>query len=131
MNSLQFNLTHDQWSQQPFCSELEQFMLMQNVHERQRFKVITCILEAVSNVINHTEDSREPIVLIVHCNHDRIIVDLLDRSPMVPKVSFDQCPDQLSEHGRGLWIMYNWMDAVRFQTTVLGSHLRLTLLRHH
>ena len=33
-------------------------------------------------------------------------------------------------NGRGLWIMYNWMDQVLNQPTVLGNHLRMSLLRH-
>ncbi|AEG09448.1 ATP-binding protein [Shewanella sp. SP2S2-4] len=131
MNSLQLKLTQEQWRIQQFCPELEQFMLLQNVHERQRFKVIICVLEAINNILDHTEAGLEQIVLIMHCNDDRIIVDLLDHSTVLPKIEPHHCPEQMNEHGRGLWIMYNWMDEVRFQPTVLGTHLRLILLRRH
>jgi serine/threonine-protein kinase RsbW len=130
MNSLQLNLNHQVIEQQHFCEELDQFMLNNDVTERQRFKVITCALEGVNNILQHTECDAANITLLMHCNADKIIVDLLDTATFHSLPFPINCPQNNTEHGRGLWIMYNWMDQVQNQPTVLGSHLRMSLLRN-
>jgi len=130
MNSLQLNLNHQVIEQQQFCVELDQFMLNNAINDRQRFKVITCTLEGVNNILQHTQCNAANITLLMHCNADRIIVDLLDTAEYHSLPTPTDCPDINTENGRGLWIMYNWMDQVLNQPTVLGNHLRMSLLRH-
>ena len=130
MNSLQLNLSQQVIEQQQFCIEIDQFMLSNAINERQRFKVITCTLEGVNNILQHTQCDAANITLLMHCNADRIIVDLLDTATYRPLPTPTDCPDKNTENGRGLWIMYNWMDQVLNQPTVLGNHLRMSLLRH-
>lgn len=130
MNSLQLNLTENMIIQANFCSQLEQFMIQHQVSERQRFKIITCAMEGLNNIIEHTSSQASDITLLLHCDQERIVVDLLDKSDFIPITTPSDCPDKEQESGRGMWIMYNWMDQVLSQQTVLGSHLRLSLLRH-
>lgn len=130
MNSLQLNLNQSLWEQNQLFQELEQFLLQNHVHPKQRFKLITCVLEAVGNVVRHGACPLEKVILIVHCNHDSLTVDLLDPS-FTPELAMPQnCPSRDGETGRGLWILYNWMDKVRFQHAINGTHLRLSLLRN-
>ena len=129
MNSIQLNLSQKIWSSKLLCSELEQFLQQNSVHTQQRFKVITCILEALSNVLEHTDSRLEQIVVILHCDQEIITIDLLDNSPYTPIDDQVDCPSPFSLSGRGLWIIQNWMDQMRFQASVAGTHLRLSLLR--
>ncbi|MBW8185242.1 ATP-binding protein [Shewanella nanhaiensis] len=129
MNSLKLNLSHCVWNSNLLCKELEQFLEQNSVQSQQKFKVITCVMEALSNVLEHTNSQIEEIIVILHCNNDRITVDLLDNSPYTPLDEQISCPSPLSLSGRGLWIMQNWMDQVRYQSSVAGTHLRLSLLR--
>ncbi|EDQ01533.1 conserved protein of unknown function, might belong to anti-sigma regulatory factor, serine/threonine protein kinase [Shewanella benthica] len=129
MNSIQLNLSQKIWSSKLLCAEFEQFLQQNNVPTQQRFKVITCILEALSNVLEHTDSRLEQIVVILHCDQELIIIDLLDNSPYTPIDNQVDCPSPFSLSGRGLWIIQNWMDQMRFQSSVAGTHLRLSLLR--
>ncbi|AZQ11077.1 ATP-binding protein [Shewanella khirikhana] len=130
MNSLQLNLNQHLWEQNQLFLELEQFLLQNNVHPKQRFKLITCVLEAVGNVLHHGKSPLDKVILIIHCSHDCLTVDLLDPS-VSPELDMpSHCPERDGENGRGLWILYNWMDKVNFQHAISGTHLRLSLLRH-
>ncbi|AQS38806.1 anti-sigma regulatory factor (Ser/Thr protein kinase) [Shewanella psychrophila] len=129
MNSIQLNLSQKIWSSKLLCAELEQFLQQNSVRTQQRFKVITCILEALSNVLEHTDSHLEQIVVILHCDQEIITIDLLDNSPYTPIDDQVDCPSPFSLSGRGLWIIQNWMDQMRFQASVAGTHLRLSLLR--
>ncbi|ACJ28394.1 hypothetical protein swp_1614 [Shewanella piezotolerans WP3] len=127
MNSLQINLNKTLLAKHSLCLEVDQFMLQNQISSSQRFKVITCILEAVANVINHSASSSKEIILILHSGDNKVIVDLLDNSPLHGNKSPLQCPDTNEQSGRGLWIMHNWMDSVRVQESVAGTHLQLSL----
>ncbi len=129
MNSLTFTLTDKAWQQDLLCLELEQFMLQNSVLKQERFKVVTCILEALGNSIKHASSELSDITVILHCDHDKITVDLLDKRPPHKANGEPNCPQPMAGSGRGLWIMNSWMDQVRFQPSVQGSHLRLSLLR--
>ena len=129
MNSIQLNLSQKIWSSKLLCDEFEQFLQQNSVPTQQRFKVITCILEALSNVLQHTDSRLEQIVVILHCDQEIITIDLLDNSPYTPIDNQVDCPSPFSLSGRGLWIIQNWMDQMRFQNSVAGTHLRLSLLR--
>lgn len=129
MNSIQLNLSEQIWSNKQLCDELEKFLQQNGVRTQQRFKLITCILEALSNVLEHTSSQLEEVVVIVHCDQQLITVDLLDNSPYLAIEGQIKCPSPLSLSGRGLWIIQSWMDQMRFQASVAGTHLRLSLLR--
>ncbi|BAJ01482.1 ATP-binding protein [Shewanella violacea] len=129
MNSMQLNLSQKIWSSKLLCAELELFLQQNSVLTQQRFKIITCILEALSNVLEHTDSRLEEVVVILHCNQEVITIDLLDNSPYTPIDDQVDCPSPFSISGRGLWIIQNWMDQMKFQASVAGTHLRLSLLR--
>ncbi|WP_028771794.1 ATP-binding protein [Shewanella waksmanii] len=129
MNSLQFNLSQSAIHSQHFCTELDQFLLQNSIIAGQRFKIVTCILEAVANIAQHSQVDLAQVSLIIRCERDKVTIDLLDNSPFIEPQK-PSCPPPLSLTGRGLWIMQNWMDQVRVQASVAGTHLRLSLLRH-
>lgn len=129
MNHLQINLTRSILKNVDFCNEVEQFLTLQNIANPQRFKIVTCILEAVGNLLQHASTGVDSAILMIHCQPDRVVVDLLDSTTLN---SVPQAPSQLQidkESGRGLWILEHWMDQVRFQPTAAGTHLRLSSLR--
>ncbi|WP_333481915.1 ATP-binding protein [Shewanella sp. MTB7] len=129
MNSIKLNVSQHVLNSNLLCTEFERFLAQNNVHPQQRFKVITCVLEALSNVLEHTNSQLEEIIIILHCNSDLITIDLMDNSPFISLNEEVSCPPPLSLSGRGLWIIQHWMDLVRFQSSVAGTHLRLSLLR--
>ncbi|MCL1049532.1 ATP-binding protein [Shewanella abyssi] len=127
MNSLQINLNKAILAKHSLCLEIEQFMLQNHINSSQRFKIITCVLEAVANVMNHTNNGSADMTLILHCRDNKLIVDLLDNSALHSSKAPLQCPDADTQSGRGLWIMHSWMDNVRVQQSVAGTHLQLSL----
>lgn len=127
MNSLQFNLDRNIMAKHSISREIEQFMLQNQVSDTKRFKVITCVLEAVSNVFSHAAPKLNSLIIILHCDHHQVVIDLLDNSPMQPLTAPTDCPPAKSTSGRGLWIINSWMDSVRIQETVAGTHLQFSI----
>ncbi|QQX81835.1 ATP-binding protein [Shewanella sp. KX20019] len=127
MNSLQINLNKTILAKHSLCLEIEQFMLQNHISSSQRFKIVTCVLEAVANVMSHTDNSSANMTLILHYRDRKLIVDLLDNSALHSNQVPQQCPDANTQSGRGLWIMHSWMDNVRVQESVAGTHLQLSL----
>lgn len=127
MNSLQFNLNRSIMAKHSISREIEQFMLQNQVSDTKRFKVITCILEAVSNAFTHAEPQLNSLIIILHCDHQQIVIDLLDNSQMQALTPPTDCPPAKSTSGRGLWIINSWMDNVRIQESVAGTHLQFSI----
>ncbi len=127
MNSLQFTLNRHIFQQHSISKEIDQFMLQNHVPDSNRFKIITCTLEAIANVFTHANPPLNHMIVILHCDKDKVTVDLLDNSKPSDFETEAQCPPAHSLSGRGLWILNNWMDTVRTQKTVAGTHLQLTL----
>ena len=127
MNSLQINLNQNVLAKHSLCLEIDQFMLQNQISTSQRFKIVTCVLEAVANVLNHATGSKQEVILILHCTDKKVVIDLLDNSKKHCSQPAQRCPDTDAESGRGLWIMHSWMDNVRIQESVAGTHLQLSL----
>ena len=127
MNSLQLNLDRNVMQSHSISKEIDQFMLQNQVADSTRFKIITCTLEAIANVFEHATPSLKRMIVILHCDSHKVIVDLLDNSPHKTVLQPTSCPATNASSGRGLWIINNWMDSVRSQQTVAGTHLLLTL----
>ncbi|MCL1057908.1 ATP-binding protein [Shewanella gelidimarina] len=127
MNSIQINLNKSVLAKHSLCLEIEQFMLQNQISSSQRFKIVTCVLEAVANVMNHANNGSADMTLILHNRDNKVIVDLLDHSVLHSSKAPQQCPDTDAQSGRGLWIMHSWMDNVRVQESVAGTHLQLSL----
>ena len=127
MNSLQFNLNRDLMSKHSICKEIEQFMLQNQVSDNKRFKIITCTLEAIANVFEHTIPPVDAMIVVFHCDCHKVTIDILDDSLHHEFTQPNSCPPAPENSGRGLWIINNWMDSVRSQKTVAGTHLQLTL----
>lgn len=127
MNSLQINLNKALLAKHSLCLEIDQFMLQNQISTSQRFKIVTCVLEAVANVINHSNSRSNEMILILHSGDDKVVIDLLDNSALQNNQAPKQCPNTAAESGRGLWIMHSWMDNVRVQESLAGTHLQLSL----
>ncbi|MGM8892110.1 ATP-binding protein, partial [Psychrobacter sp. 1Y1] len=121
MNSLQFNLNSNIMTTHSISREMEQFLLQNQVSDTKRFKVITCVLEAVSNVFMHASPELDSMIIVLHCDEHKITIDLLDDSTQQTLEAPKTCPPAESLSGRGLWIINNWMDSVRMQKTVAGT----------
>ncbi|MGS0728080.1 ATP-binding protein, partial [Shewanella sp. 0m-11] len=68
MNSLQFNLNSNIMTTHSISREMEQFLLQNQVSDTKRFKVITCVLEAVSNVFMHASPELDSMIIVLHCD---------------------------------------------------------------
>ncbi|QBF84228.1 ATP-binding protein [Shewanella maritima] len=129
MNTLQLSLSAKLLDNSCHLKELEQFMCLNGVKEGQRFKLITCTMEGLNNALMHGGDKLENIILMAHCSQDKVMIDLLNQDDYQPLPEVNDYPNPNDEGGRGLWIMLNWMDQVTYEPSVLGTHLRMCLLR--
>ncbi|WP_299009826.1 ATP-binding protein [uncultured Shewanella sp.] len=128
MFNLQINLDKSNIDQIQVSNKVNEF-LKPHVNEQQTFRIITCIMEVLANLIEHTDDSLKKVILIIHCDTHEVIIDILDDANFTQLTIPDECPDNKETSGRGLWILRQWMDSVNYQPTVSGTHLRLTLNR--
>ncbi|WP_298775753.1 ATP-binding protein [uncultured Shewanella sp.] len=126
MVNLQINLDKSHIDQIQVSKKVNEF-LKPHLNEQQKFKVVTCIMEVLANLIEHKDDSLKEIILIIHCDTSEIIIDILDDAHFTLLTIPDTCPSVNETSGRGLWILRQWMDSVSFQPTISGTHLRLTL----
>lgn len=126
MFNLQINLDKSNIDQIQVSNKVNDF-LKPHVNEQQTFRIITCIMEVLANLIEHTDDSLKKVILIIHCDTNEIIIDILDDANFTQLTIPDECPDINETSGRGLWILRQWMDSVSYQPTVSGTHLRLSL----
>ena len=83
MNTLQLKLSQEIWHSASFCPEIEHFMALNNIPSKQRFKILTCILEAIGNIVAHANSDSNNVIVILSCRDDRVTIDLLDNSPLV------------------------------------------------
>ncbi|MDO6619576.1 MULTISPECIES: ATP-binding protein [unclassified Shewanella] len=127
MNNTQLNISINSMTADQVYDELEQFLISNKVEPLQRFKLISCALEATNNVQQHSADDAEDIKLLLQKNDNKLIIDILDNSNFTPLAPPSTCPNKHKANGRGLWIMHQWMDQVQQQATVLGTHLRLSI----
>lgn len=128
MFNLQINLDKSNIDQIQVSKKVSDF-LTQHVTEQQTFRTVTCIMEVLANLIEHTDESLNKVIIIIHCDANEIVVDILDDANFTLLLEPDNCPDAKEISGRGLWILHQWMDNVNFQPTVSGTHLRLSLQR--
>ncbi|WP_144209652.1 ATP-binding protein [Shewanella donghaensis] len=127
MNNLQLNLALNSMTADQVYDELEQFLSRNGLSSLQRFKLITCILEATNNVKQHCSEVADDVTVMLQYKNSHIIIDILDNSEFTSLPAPKVCPDNSTANGRGLWIMHQWMDQVQQQATVLGTHLRLSM----
>ena len=127
MNSLQMNLSLNTMTPEQIYDEVEAFLISNSIESLLRFKVTLCILEVINNVSQHSPEHTDDVTILLQNQKDNIIVDILDSAEFINLSAQVKCPDINKPHGRGLWIMEQWMDQVEKQATVLGTHLRLSM----
>jgi len=100
---------------------------------RQRFRLRVALSEALANAIicGNGEDPRKRVLVRAECLPDRILLHVTDEGPgFDPTTRCDKgLPDDLDHPcGRGLFLIENLMDHVRFN--VPGNSICMTLRRH-
>ncbi|MCL1124911.1 ATP-binding protein [Shewanella surugensis] len=128
MFNLQINLNKSNIDQIQVCKDVDDFLTL-HVTEKQKFRTVTCIMEVLANLIEHTDESLNKVIIIVHCDSHEIVIDILDDANFTLLKAPEECPEADELSGRGLWILEQWMDEVNFQPTISGTHLRLSLKR--
>nr|WP_238401035.1 ATP-binding protein [Alloalcanivorax marinus] len=116
------------WRNHGVVRALERYLEANGVPELARFKVVTCMVEAVANVVCHTEVGLRDITLTVCCEAGKVSLELTDPSHVSDFTWPIQQPGALDQRGRGLWIIHNWMNAVSHVVCEQGSRLRMELI---
>lgn len=91
--------------------------------------VDVCLTEAITNAIQHAHrsDASRPLNVSIAVECDVLILRVFDTGPgfemqRVPEPSFDE----LKEHGRGLFIIRNSMDHVKYAPVPGGNMLEMS-----
>lgn len=90
--------------------------------------IVLAFSEAVSNALLHGESSRR------HCVHvaavmegNRLVLEIMDHGPGFQPRNLDlPAPDDMSEGGRGLYLMQTFMDNVEWHGTPKGTTVRMS-----
>ena len=128
MKPFEIKLSEALWKNNGVVRVLEQYLEANGVPSLPRFKVVTCMVEAVSNVVCHTDVRLNEISLSVWCEQGRVYMELSDPSRCADFAWPIQQPNVLDQRGRGLWIIHNWMNAVSHVVCEKGSRLRMELI---
>lgn len=84
--------------------------------ETPSFQVMTCVVEAVNNCVEHAyRNMRGQIAIRLFCNPRWLVVQVRDRGPSVERPPVRTAPDPLQIDGRGWFIMQEWMDVAQYR----------------
>jgi anti-sigma regulatory factor (Ser/Thr protein kinase) len=80
------------------------------------FQVITCVMEAVNNCVEHAyEDTTGEISIRLFHNTRWLVVQVCDRGASLDRQPTQTEPDPLQIDGRGWFIMKQWMDVAQYR----------------
>jgi anti-sigma regulatory factor (Ser/Thr protein kinase) len=87
------------------------------VDESTLFQIVTCVMEALNNVIEHAAYERpgERIYVVCMIVKNQVIVQMIDRGGPMRETPPLAAPGLNAEHGRGWLIMRGWMDAIIYR----------------
>ena len=90
------------------------------------FQVMTCVVEAVNNCVEHAyRDAPGEIRIRLFSNVRWLIVQVIDRGPPVTQETAPTDPDPLQIDGRGWFIMQQWMDIAQYRRRNLQNVVTL------
>ena len=128
MHRFHLRLSEILWRNHGVVRALERYLEANDVPELARFKVITCMVEAVSNVVCHTDVPLNEITLVAECEDGKVCLEVADPSHVFDVSWSVNEPDAQDQRGRGLWIIHNWMNAVSHVVCAQGTRLRMELV---
>jgi len=91
------------------------------------FQIVTCVMEAINNVLEHalTGEKDQRIIVVCKIKEESIVIEVFDRGlQMTDKPSLGM-PALDSEQGRGWNILRRWMDEVSYRRHRGENRLRL------
>ena len=127
MKPLICKLNEQVWTSSVLATRIEAYLESAAVPSLERFKVITCIMEALGNVFCHTDCPEEQVILFINRDAQRLAIEITDQAKTTTITWPDECPDIEGERGRGLWIIRNWMDTAEYVPSEKGNRLYLEL----
>jgi len=84
--------------------------------ETPAFQVMTCVVEAVNNCVEHAyRDTPGEIGIRLFRNSRWLIVQVRDRGACPARPASQGVPDPLQIDGRGWFIMQQWMDIAQYR----------------
>jgi len=90
------------------------------------FQVMTCVVEAVNNCIEHAyRDKPGEIGIRLFSNTRWLVVQVRDRGQPLEQQTEPADPDPLQIDGRGWFIMQQWMDIARYRRRNLRNVVTL------
>ena len=94
--------------------------------ETEAFRVMTCVVEAVNNCVEHAySDATGEIGIRLFRNSRWLVVQIQDRGRPVEQPAARTEPDPLQIDGRGWFIMQQWMDVAQYRRRALGNVVTL------
>ena len=94
------------------------------------FRVMTCVVEAVNNCVEHAyRDTPGEIGIRLFRNARWLVVQVIDRGPPVVQEAAPTEPDPMQINGRGWFIMQQWMDVARYRRRNLRNIVTLVKCR--
>ena len=80
------------------------------------FQVITCVVEAVNNCVEHAyRDTPGEIGIRLFRNSRWLVVQIQDRGQPAERHQAAAEPDPMQINGRGWFIMQQWMDIAQYR----------------
>ena len=84
--------------------------------ETPAFQVMTCVVEAVNNCVEHAyRDAPGAIGIRLFCNPHWLVVQVRDRGRPAAQQAAPAAPDPMQINGRGWYIMQQWMDVAQYR----------------
>jgi anti-sigma regulatory factor (Ser/Thr protein kinase) len=96
------------------------------LEETPAFRVMTCVVEAVNNCVEHAYREKPGVIGIrLFCNAHWLVVQVQDHGAPVARRTAPAGPDPLQIDGRGWFIMQQWMDIAQYRRRNLHNVVTL------
>jgi anti-sigma regulatory factor (Ser/Thr protein kinase) len=104
-----------------------QYLASVDVHDEGAADLLLCADEALINAVAHAPLT--PVLVAAWVRDERLVLEVSDEGPGfdVSCIRHGELPDLTAEHGRGLFLIYQLMDAVRIDSSEHGTTVRMEL----
>jgi anti-sigma regulatory factor (Ser/Thr protein kinase) len=106
---------------------LERYLTAVDVQDDAVASLLLCADEALINAVAHAPLT--PVLVAACVRYDRLVLEVSDEGPGfdAARVRQDELPDLDADHGRGLFLIHQLMDAVRIDSSESGTIIRMEL----
>ena len=106
---------------------LRQYLAVVDCRGEDSDALMLCAGEAFINAVIHAPHA--PVLVAAWMREDRLVLEVSDEGPGldVAQVRRDEVPDIEAEHGRGLFLIHQFMDAVHIDSSGCGTTIRMEL----